>query len=237
MFGAGNSAGENLNESLISFHRKHERKSMERKITGVVLGLVLFLSLAQDVSAEKNWYIVFYGGAFADNDLADLLAFQESPNFDTHNRQFEDYKMTYLTVLAVGKEVARFGKYLGVELEGQIGNHFRYQEYMEFNGLLILRRLLFPWNDYINTSFALGDGFSYATEHPKIESAHIPARNDSENLLNYVLFELTFGLPSFPHWQLVGRIHHRSNVFGLIGDSKLGNEGSNFLCLGIKYIF
>ena len=39
----------------------------------------------------------------------------------------------------------------------------------EFNGLIIARWRLFPWDKYLDTSFAIGDGISYATEVPEIE--------------------------------------------------------------------
>ena len=56
--------------------------------------------------------------------------------------------------------------------------------------------------------------------------------DDAQRALNYLLLELAFGLPQHPRWDLVVRLHHRSSVFGLVGEG-----GSNFVCGGIKFGF
>lgn len=55
---------------------------------------------------------------------------------------------------------------------------------------------------------------------------------DAQRALNYLLVEVALGLPKYPRWDLVFRIHHRSSVFGLVGAG-----GSNFVCGGIKFGF
>jgi len=39
-------------------------------------------------------------------------------------------------------------------------------------------------------------------------------------------------VPSLPYVQVVGRIHHRSGVFGLFGDAR--ESGSNTVGLGLR---
>jgi hypothetical protein len=78
-------------------------------------------------------------------------------------------------------------------------------------------------------AISLGDGPSFATEPPKLEMKNF---EEAKRLQNYVFLELTFGLPRFPRWDLVIRIHHRSGIFGLLGGS-----GSTVPALGIKYKF
>lgn len=88
-----------------------------------------------------------------------------------------------------------------------------------------------PWNHYVATSFALGEGVSYVSSVPAIE------KNDNDNskrLLNYLMFEATFANPDYPRLQLVARVHHRSGAYGLYG---AGNSGSNDIGLGIRYLF
>ncbi len=133
-----------------------------------------------------------------------------------------------------GKEVARLGRFVGWELEGQIVKHFGFQDHEEFNGVLVGRWLLFPWDKYIDTSLAVGEGLSYATERPRIEGGDRSSRKEY-HFLNYLMVELSFFLPKFPHWGLVIRVHHRSDVYGLVADSVLG--GSSFVGGGIKYVF
>jgi hypothetical protein len=167
---------------------------------------------------KRRWFLTVYGGPHAQKTLADVLSFQASFPDDT-----------YVGVVSLGRELWRHKAWVGIEAEGQIGKHFGNMDHWEFNGLLALRWHPFFWDKYVDTSFAVGNGLSYATQVPEIES------EDDENagrLLYYLLFELTFGLPQSPQWDLALRIHHRSDVYGLFNGG-----GSNFVCGGIKYSF
>jgi hypothetical protein len=93
-----------------------------------------------------------------------------------------------------------------------------------------LRWVVFPWNKYIETTAAIGEGLSWATQIPALEKAD-PTNSDNNQLLNYILLEATFAIPESP-WSLVTRIHHRSGVYGL-----LGHSGSNIIEAGIRYRF
>lgn len=101
----------------------------------------------------------------------------------------------------------------------------------EFNPYVEGRWANFPWNGYVNTSFAIGEGISYDTSIPSLEGK---SSEDTKRLLNYLLLEATFALPTNPRWQLVARIHHRSGAYGLY---HAGNTGSNVVGLGIRYLF
>ena len=68
------------------------------------------------------------------------------------------------------------------------------QKHMEFNGLIIARWLTFPWDNFVDTNFAVGEGLSLATEVPEIENRN---HDDESAILNYLLFELTFPLKFF----------------------------------------
>jgi hypothetical protein len=72
----------------------------------------------------------------------------------------------------------------------------------------------FPWDKYIDTSFAMGAGLSYYSDKSETESE---TETHSQRLLGYVAFELAFGLPQYPKWDLMLRIHHRSGADGTIG--------------------
>ena len=135
---------------------------------------------------------------------------------------------TCTAVAALGREFWRY-KQLRLEVEGQVGKYFGQEHQWQLNGLLIAHWHWFPWNKYIDTTLAVGDGISYNTEISKIE------KEDDEDAglwLNYLMFELTSGLPKYPQWDVVVRIHHRSSIYGLAGAG-----GSNFLTAGIKYSF
>lgn len=101
----------------------------------------------------------------------------------------------------------------------------------EFNPYANARWANFPWNKYVNTSFAIGEGISYATSIPSLEGK---SSKNTKRLLNYLLLEATFAPPSYPRLQLVARVHHRSGCFGLY---HAGNTGSNTIGLGLRYLF
>jgi hypothetical protein len=170
--------------------------------------------------AERyKWYLTAYGGAHAQDDINDVVTFQPS---------FEDN--AYIGVVALAREFWHYKKYLSFELEGQVAKHFNKDTHWEFVVALIGRWNYFPWDKHVDTSFAVGDGISYYTEVSEVEEDD--TNDDAQRALNYLLFEFTFGLPEFPKWDLVLRLHHRSSVFGLVGEG-----GSNFVCGGIKFAF
>ena len=172
----------------------------------------------EDDIKRHKWFLTVYGGAHAQDDIADVFTF---------NAKFEDND--YIAVVALAREFWHFKKYISFEVEGQIGKHFNNDTFWEFNGLIIGRWHVFPWNRYVDTSVAVGDGFSYYTEVSKVEKED---DEDAQKTLNYLMFELALGLPQYPRWDLVVRIHHRSSIFGLYGAG-----GSNYVCGGIKFSF
>ena len=185
----------------------------------LALIIVFVAGSCQKGLAESDWSATLYGAVLLEGNLSDgsLL-----------NSGFED---SYLTALAVAKRMASWEDKIDLELEGQIVKHFRGQEHWEFNALGIGRWLPFPWDDHLNTSFAFGAGLSVATETPKVEEER---RGDgqTQEVLTYLLLELEMGLPAYPNWSCVTRIHHRSGAFGLFN----GVTGaSNALGFGIKY--
>ncbi|HBY55802.1 MAG TPA: hypothetical protein DEG23_03190, partial [Coxiellaceae bacterium] len=59
--------------------------------------------------------------------------------------------------------------------------------------------------------------------------------DDFSRLLNYLLVEITFALPSHPELQLAVRVHHRCTAWGTF--PKNANAGSTNVGLGIRYYF
>ncbi len=101
----------------------------------------------------------------------------------------------------------------------------------EFDPYVAFRWANLPWNNYVNTSLALGEGISYATSVPTLEKKD---NQFTKRLLNYLMFEATFALPNDPQLQFVVRIHHRSGAYGLY---HAGNTGSNDVGIGVRYLF
>ena len=178
---------------------------------------------AEDTAAviEKSdykWSLTSYVAVSAQNSLGDVLSFQATFPDDT-----------YIGVVALSREIWRFKQWLSFDLEGQVGKFFGEEHQWQFTGLIDGRWHKFPWNKYVTTSFAFGYGLSYNTDISEVERRD---DEDATRLLNYLLFELALGLPKYPRWDLVFRVHHRSEAYGLVG-----HAGSNYVGAGIKFSF
>jgi len=166
---------------------------------------------------EQQLTLSFYGGPHASNTLHDIIVF-DADYADGNN----------IIVAALAQEVLRFKQYLTFEIEGQVGKLIGDDANVwECVGLGIARWHMFPWEDTLDTSVAIGAGLSYYSDISQIEKNR---NEDAQRLLGYLTFELTFGVPKLPPWDLLIRIHHRSGMGGIIGEGS-----SNYLCLGLKY--
>src|SRR6058998_3237933 len=197
-------------------------------LASVLIGTVLVSlpATAQEKAAEEAtvetksanpWYITMVGGVYSGSQLLEIPA---SLNL----------KDSYTFGVSVSKQFAEWTRYMRFEGELQVLKHFGEQDNWEFTGSVNLRWVVFPWNRHVETTLALGEGLSWATEIPALEKAD-STNTENAQLLNYILIEVTFAIPESP-WSLVTRIHHRSGVFGLFGHS-----GSNILEAGIRYRF
>ncbi len=197
------------------------KKSREKVLiaTLIMVATVIFASSPALGDEQKNWAVTVYGAIQTHSDLGGTFL---NPDFDS------DY---HFLAAAVSRRIGSMTRHIDWEVEGQAVKHFGDQNHMEFNVLLIARWLTFPWDSYLDTSFAVGNGLSYATRTPRIEEIQ---HDKTHQFLDYMLFELTFSLPQQPRWSMVWRIHHRSGVYGLFN----GVHGaSNALGVGLKYHF
>ncbi len=177
--------------------------------------------MAGDEPTAEPWFASIYYGRFSDTVLIENLRFDH------------DFENSNVYVLSLGKELGRYKEWIAVEVEGQVGHHTGRQDHQEFNVALTLRYLPFIWDRVVDTSFAFGNGVSYATGIPALEEE--AAGDDQANQwLYYILVEWAFSLPSHPQWDLFWRVHHRSGIY-----SRWAGEDavSNFVGLGIRYRF
>jgi hypothetical protein len=193
--------------------------------SALIIGFLLISAsscLAEiELLEEKPLYsLSVYGGRMTDNEIDDFADEFLSLNFED----------SYLLTLALARRFATYGELASFEAEGQIVKHFDQQNHWEFNALLTARWEAFFWDKYLDTSFAVGAGPSYATEVPEIE---VQRSGESERLQVYMLVELEFALPSHPNIAIITRIHHRSNAFGIVAD----DGTSNALGFGLKFRF
>jgi hypothetical protein len=174
----------------------------------------------QNLVIAADHYTTLYYGHYTDDAFGDIIS--------GHPIKYED---SYIGVIAHAFTLFPKKPTYQWELEGQLVKHTGEQTHWEFNFAVILRRTAFPWNQYIKTTAAIGDGLSYATVVPPIELASHTNRGATK-LLNYFMVELTFAPPQSKHWSLMTRIHHRSGIYGLFDDVK---GGSNLMSIGLRY--
>lgn len=182
--------------------------------------MVMIATLGSRLHGDDGWSIGFYGGVLTEAEIEYSLNHLSLID--------ESYK---LTALVLNRDIGEVTKHIRAELEGQIVKQWGNQHHFELNGLLLLRWTAFPWNRTLPTSFAIGEGLSYATEKPEFEKRLKPK---VQRLLNFMIWEIAVSLPQWPQWDYFFRVHHRSGVFGLF-DGVTG--GSNGLTAGMRYSF
>jgi len=176
--------------------------------------------MACSEEARKH-HITVFDAVMTDGALTETAVFTAS--LDRHFK---------FAAAAAGKKIGNILDKIDFELEGQIVKQTAGQHHWKFNALMIARWPRFPWNDFIKTSFAVGEGLSLAAETPVFEEKYHGEK--SNTFLNDLMFEFDFAIPRNPRWSLVSRLHHRSGAFGLFN----GFHGaSNALGLGIRYHF
>ena len=185
-------------------------------------GLVLVGSAAaeqEDRSAKiRPNAVTVFAGLMTDNDWQELFA-----------PWLIEVRDARLAGVAFSRRLGGFEGKLSFEIEGQAVRHVAGQDHWEFNLPAIVRWEAFPWDDVVDTSFALGLGPSYASGIPKEEVAR---EGGSQRWLVYWVAELEFARPD-TRWSAAFRIHHRSEAFGLVAKS----GGSKFLAIGLKRRF
>ena len=186
----------------------------------LLTSLVALLPLPSATGAfaeETEWAVTLLGGRYSGKEFRDI--------FDG-----DGFKDSYTAGLSISYQFTDWGKHMRWELEGQMLQHFGEQKMVEFVGSINVRWITFPWDRYLDTSVAFGGGLSVTSEVPELEKRD-PRSSEAATLLHYLLLEAAVGLPN-SDWSLVGRIHHRSGIFGLFSHS-----GSNLLEIGVRYRF
>lgn len=199
-----------------------------RMLPVVAVAMSAFLIAASPARAEpagwwqNGWAVTGWSGRLTTENTSDIF---------TGKLSFED---SYVASLAVSKELFPvFSDKAAIETELQTLRHFGGQDHWEFTGMLLFRWKEFPWDEHVDTSFAIGDGLSLPTELPAEElNAH--TRGNSGRLLNSVMMEITLADPDLPEWALALRYHHRSGFFRTFSDV---GEASTVLGLGLKRHF
>jgi hypothetical protein len=200
-------------------------------ITGSLTSSISVLAVNSDLGP---WSALFYYGGTAKQTFGQVMRGKYSRFGETI------YAAEIAYTLDQKNLIRRFFKPLfdTVQLAGNLAyrhDYIRHDDVKEGNLYLIWRWTKFPWERYLSNSLAIGDGVSYATHSPSADQESDKPTSDFSKILNYLMLEATFALPSKPQLQLVFRIHHRCTAWGTY--SKNANAGSTNIGLGIRYYF
>ncbi len=201
---------------------------LARPIAAAVLLLSAISAFADDggVADDRTgqWHLSVYSGKAGTDRLLDIIT-----KFDT---PFIDSYLVSVAPAWTHRETRRWR----FEVEGQAVKHWGdFQDHWEFNSAYIARWKPFWWDAYVDTSVAVGAGFSYATEVPPIEPrATRPTTEDSAKLLGYLMLEFEFAPPGDAPISAFVRLHHRSGGKGIFKDV---DGGSNFITGGLRWAF
>lgn len=180
------------------------------------------------------WSVMLYRGGTAKQSFGEAITGHYSSFGETI------YVAEVAYTLDQSNLIRRFFKpvFDTVQVAGNLAyrhDYRRHDNVKEGNLYLVWRWTKFPWERYLSNSLAVGDGVSYDSHPPfaNIET-NMPA-SDYSKLLNYLMLEATFALPSNPELQLVFRVHHSCTAWGTF--PKKANAGSTNIGLGIRYYF
>lgn len=171
---------------------------------------------------EHPWSVMLYGGITANEDLNQVIVF----NATSSGESIYSAELAYVFYRNMFSE-------LQIATNGAVRLTDEQSPVTEIDLYLMYRLTAFPWNNYITTTVAVGEGISYASSVPYSEQINDP---ESHKFLDFMTFEFTAGLPKYPDWQLVYRIHHRSGAYGTFCPFSDG-AGSNAMGIGIRYSF
>jgi hypothetical protein len=193
---------------------------------GALVGLVAMMLAglpkadAHAARERQDWFMTFFAGQLLDERLNRILRLRASAR---------DFQPSHAGGLGIGREIWRPLPRLAIEAEGHLVQHAGQQSHQEGNAFLLARLDLLRGNPWLHASVAVGNGLSLAARPPPVERKN---DEDSGRLMNYLMVEVELDPAPVSPWSVIGRIHHRSGVFGLFAES---GRGSNFVMLGLRY--
>lgn len=203
------------------------------------IGFLIFLLIPFHVAKAANysdshpWGVLYYHSWMADNNLGEVLRVDK---LDFRYKTMNTLELSY--VLSPQNPLRRLLQPFvsTIQIAGQVTRRNDHNGIIyEIAPFIMARWENFPWNQYLTTTFMVGDGISYTTDLLQREIEDAPRHGSkATRLLNVLMLEATVALPSHPEWQLVGRIHHRCNAWGAFAPGKLS---SNAVGIGVRYQF
>ena len=180
------------------------------------------------------WAFLFYWGSTAKQVFGDVIL----GKYTSFGEDIYAAELAY--TLDQKNIIRRFFKpvFDVVQVAGNLAYRHDYANHdnvKEGNLYLIWRFTRFPWSRYLKNSVAIGDGISYDSHPPFADMERDKPSSEFGRLLNYLLLEVTFALPSHPNFELAFRVHHRCTAWGTFSGNP--SAGSTNIGIGLRYYF
>lgn len=183
-----------------------------------------------------------YGGRATTTSMTSMFALDNVATFAPEKfvPPWEwNYSRAGIVAGAFSRRLATIAGVIDLDGEAGVAKRFGIMSETEVWAALYVRWTWFPWNHLVRTTIATSTGLNFATGIPDAERERDGRRRGSK-LLHFFSPEITMGIPAYPQWDLVARIHHRSGARLLFGENKLFNGvdgGAHFATLGLRYKF
>lgn len=197
-------------------------------LTAALLTVPMTQAVAWGYDPPGHYAVLGYYGYMTKNTLGEVIGM----NWTLDSQALYSGEISYVFLPCQGMRRYFGPLFNSIEANFNITYHDDHDKSLfEFIPYLSFRWNCFPWTKYLHTSLALGEGISWISD---VSTREYRNSEDPKKLLNYLMFEVTFAAPCYPQLELVGRIHHRSGVFGMY---RANNSGSTAVGLALRYYF
>jgi hypothetical protein len=172
--------------------------------------------------------VAIYGGNYVEDGMGEVLV--NNPQLPTSWRYADDH----IIATAVSREVGTILRRWHLEPEVGIAQRFGQQDASEVWGAMFFRYKGFPWDKFVVTTAAVSLGLNYASKVTDVEESQANEGQSGSRLMHFFAPEITFASPRHPNVELLFRFHHRSGLFGVVGDSF---GGAQYGTVGVRVRF
>jgi hypothetical protein len=173
--------------------------------------------------------VAIYGGNYVEDGMGEVLV--NNPQLPTNWRYAND---DHIIATAISREMWTILRRWHLEPEVGIAQRFGQQNATEVWGGLFFRYKGFPWDNVVVTTAAFSLGLNYASKVTDVEESQANEGQSGSRLMHYFAPEITFASPRHPNLELLFRFHHRSGLFGIVGDSF---GGAQYGTVGVRVRF
>ena len=177
-----------------------------------------------------RWGVLIYHSLMTENSIWEVLSARVNPGFGFMDSVDISYELAHENVfqLQPGGDYPFFrpfagSLYLAANITRRTGDPRG--SITEFDPYVMWRTRPMTLGKALATTWAFGDGMSYATR--------VPERENGDKMMNFMTIEGTLDIPSHQATELVFRIHHRCNAWGLFGPG----TSTNAVGFGIRRSF